>query len=154
MDVEVVAVKAFPGPQGRAFERTLEGRQVAQLDERLAHVQVAAARRPVVIGSLPVGHHHFETGGRPVVQGLLMFEVHFHIGVGLVAKTTNGAAGLPGGGHIGPGFRAGGGVVHDHPGAGVAVELKAAGPFGFFFQLGGALGHLLGGGLGLLLLLG
>ena len=34
------------------------------------------------------------------------------------------------------------------------MELKAAGPFGFFFQLSGAPGHLLGGGLGLLLLLG
>ena len=154
MDIEVVAVKSLPGPQGRAFERTLEGRQIAQLDERLAHVQVAAARRPVVIGGLPVGHHHFEPGGRPVVQGLLMFEVHFHIGVGLVAQATNGAAGLPGGGHISAGFGTGGRVVHDHPGTRIAVELKAAGPFGFFFQLSGAPGHLLGGGLGLLLLLG
>ena len=154
MDVEVVTVKAFPGPQGCAFERAFEGGQVAQLDKRLAHVQVAAACRPVVIGGLPVGHHHFETGGRPVVQRLFMFEVHFHIGVGLVAQTTNGATGLPSGGHISAGFGAGGRVVHDHAGTGIAVELKAARPFGFFFQLSGALGHLLGGDLGLLLLLG
>ncbi len=84
-----------------------------------------------------------------------MFEVHFHIGVGLgCPRATNGAAGLPGGGHISAGFGTGGRVVHDHPGTRIAVELKAAGPFGFFFQLSGAPGHLLGGGLGLLLLLG
>ncbi len=52
----------------------------------------------------------------------------------------------PAGGHISAGFGTGGRVVHDHPGTRIAVELKAAGPFGFFFQLSGAPGHLLGGG--------
>ena len=81
-----------------------------------------------------------------------MFEVHFDIGVGLVPQTANGPAGFPRRCHIGAGFGTGGGVIHDYAGAGVAVELKPAFLVGFFLQLGGALGYLLGVVLGFLLL--
>jgi hypothetical protein len=36
VNIKVVAVETFPGPQGGAFKRTLEGGQITQFDEGLA----------------------------------------------------------------------------------------------------------------------
>ena len=97
VNIKVVAVEAFPGPQGGAFKRPCEGGQVAQFDKGLTNVQIAAACRPVVISGLSVGDHHFETGRRAIIQGLLVFKVHFNIGIGLVSQTTDSPAGFPAG---------------------------------------------------------
>ncbi len=102
-----------------------------------AHVQIAAACRPVVISGLSVGHHHFETGGRPVVRGSVYVRGSFphRCRPRLPGGDQWRRRSPPAGGHISAGFGTGGRVVHDHPGTRIAVELKAAGPFGFFFQL-------------------
>ena len=143
MNIKVVAIEAFPGPQGGSFKRPFEGRQVAQFDESLANVQITGVRRPVVIIGLSVGDHHFEAGRRAIIQGLLMFKIHFNIGIGLVSQTADSPAGFPRWRHVGAGFGAGGGIIHYHAGAGVAVKLKAAFLIGFFLKFGGTLNHFL-----------
>ena len=152
MNVKVIPVKAFPGPQGGAFKRPVEGGQVAQFNKGLTHVQITGARRPVVISGLTVGDHDFEAGRCPVIQGLLMFKIHFNIGIGLVSQAANSPTGFPCWRHVGSGFGAGAGVIHYHAGAGVAVELKPAFLIGFFLQFGGTLSHFLSAVLGFLLL--
>jgi hypothetical protein len=45
---------------------------------------------------LTVGDHDFEAGRCPVIQGLLMFKIHFNIGIGLVSQAANSPTGFPG----------------------------------------------------------
>jgi hypothetical protein len=42
VNVEVIAVKAFPGPDGGIFKRAGEGGQMAQFGKSLTQVEVAA----------------------------------------------------------------------------------------------------------------
>ncbi len=81
VNIEIVAVETFPGPQGGALKWPSERRQVTQFDKGLTNVQIAGACSPVVIRGLPVGDHHLKAGRGPIIQGLLMFKIHFNIGI-------------------------------------------------------------------------
>ncbi|CCJ86737.1 hypothetical protein BN133_3114 [Cronobacter dublinensis 582] len=112
VDIEVITIEAFTGPDGGIFECAGKGRQMTQFSKRLTHVEIAGVGGPVVIAALSVGHHHFEARGGAVSQRLFVLQVHFQIGVRLVAKTSHVAAGFASRreGRTALGF--GGGVAH------------------------------------------
>ena len=151
VDIKVIAVEAFPRPDGGVFERAAKARQMADLRKGLAQVEIAAGGGPVVIGALAVGKHHFKAGGRAVGEGLFMFEVHLDIGIRFVTQTTHMAAGLTGWRDGWAALSFARRIAHQQAGAGIAVELKAAFIAGFLLQFGGALLHLCCGGIGFLL---